>query len=322
MRGRRVLVTGASGFIGSHAARALAAAGADVVALVRPGSRLWRIHDIAGVVAVVESDLTRVGERGSAFRGVDTVLHLAAAGVAPHGRDLDLIETNVLGTVSLLALARKLDLARFVYCGSCFEYGVGSRIAESAPLRPRTAYAASKSSGWLLAEAAAVSDGLPLTTLRPFTVYGPFEAAHRLVMGSVLRALAGLPLELTSGDQQRDFVYVDDAVEAVLAVASNDAALGGVFNVCSGEATAVRDVAAQVAEAAGGSIEIRLGALPHRTGEADILTGDPGHARAVLGFEARTSLREGLARSVAWARRHGSLYDEHNAAGVTARVGT
>ena len=320
MRGRRVLVTGTSGFIGSHVARVLATGGAEVVALVRPGSGLWRIRDIVTDVELVETDITRLSESTSAFRGVDTILHLAAAGVGPHTGEIDVDGTNVLGTVSLLTLSRKLDLARFVYCGSCFEYGAGRRIAEHAPLRPRTAYAASKSGGWLLADAAATSENLPLVTLRPFTVYGPFEAPHRLVMGSVLRALAGLPLELTNGDQQRDFVYVDDAVEAVIAAASSDAALGGVFNVCSGNATAVRDVAAEIADAAGGSIEIRLGALPTRAGEADILTGHPGHARAVLGFQTRTSLREGIERSVAWARRHGSLYQPVDVAGTTTRV--
>jgi nucleoside-diphosphate-sugar epimerase len=302
-------LTGASGFIGSHVARALLARGAHVVALVRPGARLWRIDDVVREIEVVETDLNDLDDRAPAFHGIEIVLHLAAAGVAPRPGSVDLVRTNVLGTARLIALARNLELARFVYCGSCFEYGTGSRVAEDAPLRPRSTYAASKSAGWLLAEAAASSEGLPLVTLRPFTVYGPFEESHRLVMGCILRALAGRPLELTGGEQRRDFVYVDDAVEAFLGAAANAAAVGGTFNVCSGTETTVRDVAAEIASIAGGATELRLGALPYRAGEADVLSGDPRHAREVLGYAARTSLREGLERSFDWARRHRPLYD-------------
>ena len=313
---RKALVTGASGFIGSRLVRALVEDGGDVVALIRPSTSRRRVQDLAGEVEIVELELTEVASHADAFRGVRVIHHLAAAGVDPRGSDpAALVEANVLGTLRLLELARKLDVDRFVYAGSCFEYGSGSRVAEDAPLQPRSAYAATKSAGWLLAEAAAATDGLPVVALRPFTVYGPSEAPHRLIPSCVLAALEGRPIELTAGEQRRDFVYVDDAVEAFVTAASSPAAVGGVFNVCSGIATPVRDVAQTIATLSGTLSEVRLGAIPYRKGESDVLTGDPTRAQGILGYRTRTPLPEGLARSLEWFREHRHVYEPAEATG-------
>jgi len=304
-----VLVTGATGFIGAHVVHAAAERGARVLALVRPSSDPWRLQDVSGDVEVVECDLLDLDIRDRRFADVSVVHHLAAAGVDPRaGSAESVLEANVQGTWRLVELARANTVQRFVYCGSCFEYGSGSRVREDAPLRPRSVYAASKSAGWLVAEAARTR-GLPLVTLRPFTVYGPYEAAHRLVPSCILRALADEPVEITSGEQRRDFVYVEDVAAAFLAAAeAPPAASGGVFNVCTGVETTVAAAAALAAALARAGAVPAYGAVPQRPDEVSALSGDPTRAAAVLGFEARTSLEEGLRRTAAWFRAHRSAY--------------
>jgi nucleoside-diphosphate-sugar epimerase len=298
----RALVTGAAGFIGSHLVRRLLRDGVEVVALVRPGSDLWRIEDVLDWVELATAtDEPRLA-------GVTTVYHLAAAGVRPDGDASEAVETNVLGTLRLLERARDVEAERVVYCGSCFEYGPGERLGEDAPLRPLTEYAATKAAGRLLAEAFGRTHGLPVVSVRPFTAYGPFEAAYRLVPSTILSALGGLPVELTGGGQTRDLIHVEDVVDGLLAAARSKRAVGGTFNLCTGVSTRVRDVAETVVELVGEPVEVRLGALPDRTAEYETLSGDPTRAADVLGWTASIELRDGLARTIEWFREHRARY--------------
>ncbi len=282
-----------------------------MVAFVRPTASLWRLRDVLDDIELVEADLTELAPSTPSLRGVRVIHHLAAAGVDSRGSDAaQVVVANVVGTLRLLEAARAVGVDRFVYCGSCFEYGAGSRLSEDAPLRPRSPYAASKSAGWLLAQAAAAAEGLPLVTLRLFTVYGPFEAPHRLVPSCVLSAIEGKPIEITSGDQLRDFVFVDDAIEAFVAASESAGGVGHTINVCSGVETRVRDLAAAVATLARSDAGVAVGSLPPRKGEADVLSGDPTRARYLLGFSTRTPLQEGLDRSLAWFREHRALYEQ------------
>jgi nucleoside-diphosphate-sugar epimerase len=300
-------VTGASGFVGSQLVRRLVESGADVVALVRPESDLWRIQEVLDWVELATApDDARLG-------GVTTVYHLAAAGVRPGVADpASVVEANVLGTLRVLELARDVGASRFVYCGSCFEYGSGERLREDAPLRPPSEYAASKSAGWLLAQAFANAHGLPVVSVRPFTAYGPFEAAYRLVPSVILSALEGAPVELTGGEQTRDLVYVGDVADGLIAAASSERALGGMFNLCTGTSRSVREVAETIVELTGEPVPLRLGALPERAVEYRSLSGDPTRAAEVLGWEAGTPLDEGLTRTIEWFREHRERYPEYN----------
>ncbi|HET9051765.1 MAG TPA: NAD-dependent epimerase/dehydratase family protein [Candidatus Dormibacteraeota bacterium] len=301
--GARAVVTGASGFVGSHLCERLAQLGVDVTALVRPGTDRRRLDGAGDGVRVVELDLADPdADLAPAVRGAGAVYHLAAAGVDQSRSDAAaIVAVNVAGTVRLLQAAAGAGVSRFVYCGSCFEYPAGHGLTEDVLPCPATEYAASKAAGWLMAGAFARRHGLPVVSLRPFTVYGPREAPGRLVPEAVGRALRSLPVETTSGRQTRDLVYVADAVEAFVAAWRNGAP-GETFNVCTGTATTVRQAVELVLEITGSPAGARFGARPDRAGELYELTGDPTRAREGLGWSASTGVREGLERTVAWWR--------------------
>ena len=142
-------------------------------------------------------------------------------------------------------------------------------------------------------------------------MYGPMEPPGRLVPSVVRRALAGEPIDLTPGDQARDFIYVEDAADAFVAAVTHDAAVGGTFNVCTGTAVTVRHVVEIILRSAGSASEARFGALAYRPTEYKMLSGDPARAERVLGWRARVSLEDGLDRTVAWFRQVGTGLSEY-----------
>lgn len=303
LAGQRVLVTGAAGFLGRNLIGALLAADAKVVAIVRSRSNAGRLADIAGKTSIIECDLRQAQhlKKLGRLQGVRYVFHLAAGGVDGSQNDPSaLIADNVVATGNFLECVRQWTLCRFVYSGSCFEYGAGKLLPESTPPDPRSIYAATKSAASLLVQAYARTLGLPAVTLRLFTPYGPWEAERRLIPYVILSALKNAEIRLTSGVQTRDFVYVDDAIEALLAAAVHPQAANGVYNICSGKATSIRQVVKTVVKLTGSSSVIRLGAIPHRPTELWTISGSPHYTRKHLGWSVATSLKEGLKKTICW----------------------
>ena len=314
LAGRRVLVTGAAGFLGSHLVPRLIDAGAEVCTLDQPNARRWGLLERENLAAIVRADVRSLAgpEHDHVLGDIDVVFHLAAVGVVGDGASLrDLVTGNIDGTLAALLMAERLG-SRFLYCGSCFEYGAGARWTEDALPAPTTEYGAAKVGGWVLANAFARRTNLEVVSLRPFTMYGPMEPAGRLIPSVVRHALAGRPIDLTPGDQARDFVYVEDVADAFVAAATTDAALGGTFNICTGTAFTVRDVVNRVLQCTGSSSEARFGALAYRSTELPVLSGDPGRAEQVLDWRARVSLDDGLARTIAWFRSVGAELPEYH----------
>lgn len=313
LAGRRVLVTGAAGFLGSHLVPRLIDAGAEVCALDQPNARRWSALGRDTLAGIVHGDVRLLAEptHDRVLGDIDVIFHLAAVGVVGEAGDVrELATGNIDGTLAALLAAQRLG-SRFLYCGSCFEYGAGALWTEQALPAPTTEYGASKAAGWLLANAFARRTGVEVISLRPFTMYGPLEPASRLVPSVVRRALAGYAIDLTPGEQRRDFVHVDDVADAFIAAATTDAAVGGTFNVCTGTAVSVRDVVRKILECANSASEARFGALAYRPTELSILSGDPTHATDVLGWRARVSLEDGLAQTIAWFRSVGSTLPEY-----------
>jgi nucleoside-diphosphate-sugar epimerase len=286
-----------------------------VVALERPDSDYWRARDIEPKLEKITADLNTATETG-ALPEVDYVFHLAAAGVnVSTGTSLDLAQTNVLGTLRLLEWTRLQPVKRFVYCGSCFEYGEGSQLKEDELLCPTSEYAASKSAGWLFAESFRRRYDLPVVTLRPFTLFGPFEARHRLIPHTILAGLQGSELRLTGGEQTRDFVYIDDVVDAFLLAATCSGAVGQTLNVCTGRETPVRDLVTTILQLADSRAHAQFGVIPYRDSEMWRLSGNPDKAAEVIGFRAATPLEEALKATISWFRANALDLAEYRESG-------
>lgn len=302
--GRRVLVTGGAGFLGSHLVRRLAALGAQVSVVAGATSGLEKIVDCLDRLTVLRGDLA---SRSDVVRVVQhaqphIIFHLAAAGVSPLRADADkMVTTNVLGLVHLLEALADIPYTRFVNTGTCFEYGnQPGPLSEEHPLMPLNTYAASKIMAWHLCQLHAKQTGKPVVTLRLFTFFGPGERPDRLIPSTIRSALRGEAIRITSGAQTRDYTYVEDVVDAYLRAAVREQAVGHTFNIGSGRDYSVREIAQRVRDVMRSDVPIHAGALQTRADEAWRLCCDASKARELLGWRPRLTFDEGLRRTIDW----------------------
>jgi nucleoside-diphosphate-sugar epimerase len=299
----RVLVTGATGFIGSHLAERLVAEGAEVILLVKPGASKANVASILDKVHIHEVDL----REGEMVRQLvrecrpSKIYHLAAVGVTEPDIDSRLaVQVNVVGTLNLLEALRETDCDCVINTGTCYEYGHNTPpMHEDQMVDPINAYAASKSAAWLFCNMYYRTRGYPIVTVRPFTVYGPRQSERALIPQVILHALRGEDFPMTGGEQGRDWIYVDDVVEGIFRASLAEAAIGQVINLCTGKERTVREVVEKVLELMGNPIQPLIGALPYRRSEVWHLVGDNARARGLLGWEPQVSLEEGLRRTIA-----------------------
>jgi dTDP-glucose 4,6-dehydratase len=192
LSGARLVVTGATGFVGSAVVRHAVGQGARVSIVARAGADQWRLSPVAGRYDVITGTLHDLAPLSIPLGAVDAVVHCAAAGVNQSFDDVDeLVATNVDGTLAALHFATRHGAARFVLAGSSGEYGPGVGLVEDAPLKPTSEYGASRAAATLLARAFGARRGLDVVVVRPFAVFGPFEAAYRLVPYAVVQGLDG-----------------------------------------------------------------------------------------------------------------------------------
>jgi nucleoside-diphosphate-sugar epimerase len=300
MSGRRILVTGGTGFIGRALVERLVRDGHEVTCLVRTAGSAP-----ACVRAVEVSDLDEAGLAALPLQGpFDTLYHLAAYGVRPEQRDAAaMARTNVGGTIALTAMAEKWGVAGVVYAGSCSEYAepAGHRpVAEGDALTSTALYGASKVAGGTIGRAMAESLGIGFTWMRLFGTYGPGEAGYRLIPYLIARLERGEEVDLTPGAQARDFLHVDDVVAGLVAAAGiTQPGRTGIYNLCSGQAVTVGQVAEKVADALGRSRALlRFSARPYRPDELMWLVGDGTRFREVSEWRPGISLDDGIGAMV------------------------
>ena len=319
--GRRVLVTGAGGFIGSHLTEALVHLGAKVRVLIRyhSGGRRGFLDDFAADVAasldVHASTVEDPFAVAKAVAGVDTVFHLAAligipySYVAPH----HYVQTNVNGTVNVLEACLRHGVRRVVHTSTSETYGTAqyTPIDEKHPLVGQSPYSASKIGADQMALAYHCSFGLPVTTLRPFNTFGPRQSARAIVPTILSQVLAGKnPITVGSLQPQRDLNFVADTVQGFVQIAQCDAALGQVVNVGSGQTQSIGELIAKIGQLLGLPIEVETAAARMRpaNSEVDLLLADTRKAQALFGYAPTVGLDEGLLQTARYIEANLARY--------------
>jgi len=306
----RMLVTGGAGFIGSHIVERLAGLGHEVVVYDNFSTGKRRnVEGIAGRVTVVCGDVRDLPALRDAARGADVVFHEAALASVPRSIDDPAAsdEVNVHGTLNVLLASRDAGVKRVVYASSSSIYGNSPELPkrESMHPAPESPYAAGKLAGELYCGVFSTLYRLPCVMLRYFNVFGPrqdpksqYAAVVPLFTSALLRDES--PVIFGDGGQSRDFTYVANVVEANLAAARSEAAVGRVINVACGATTTVNELCARLRALIGAKVEPTH--APPRQGDVRHSCADVSLARALLDFEPGVSLDDGLERTVEWFR--------------------
>ncbi|WP_426052073.1 GDP-mannose 4,6-dehydratase [Brevundimonas sp. SL161] len=318
LKGRQVLVTGAGGFIGSRLCERLVEIGAEVRVLVRytsDGDAGWLDRSpIRGEIDVRRGDLADRDSVFDAVRDREIVFHLGALIAIPYSylAPESYVRTNILGTLNVLQTVRELGVARLIHTSTSEVYGSAQFVpmTEAHPLVGQSPYSASKIAADKLAESYHRSFGTPVVTLRPFNTFGPRQSARAVIPAIAVQLLAGRPVRLGDTRPTRDFVFVDDTVDAFLRAATLPGIEGLTVHTGGGREIAIGDLPAMIAAAAGLPVEVE--ADPQRmrpaASEVERLHADASLAKERLGWTPSISVEEGLARTVAFIRDNPALY--------------
>jgi len=295
-RQKRVLATGATGFVGQHLARRLTTLGAQLYTAstspiqeansTPPAGGLPPRHltfDVRNAQAVQEA--LRVARP-------DIVFHLAAVGVTEPGVDPMLaLMINAAGVINLLDALWGSDVERVILVGTSYEYGTRGSTKR---LDPFNAYSASKVAAWAFGQMYWQTRDLPVVTVRPFQVYGPGQPDHTLIPAAMRAALSDEDFRMTPGEQVRDFVFVEDLVEGMTTVAETAGIAGESLDLGTGVGRPILSIVERIWELVGAEGRIRPGARPYRSGTAMHLVADADRTARLSGWRAKTPLEEGL----------------------------
>jgi len=314
LRNKVFLITGGTGFIGSLLVRRLVSNNEEVHLIIRKESKLWRIQDIADKIMCHTSDLSDADALKKIIEKIkpSIIYHLATYGAYAYQDEADrIIKTNILGTWNLLKAIADLNYELFVNTGSSSEYGFKQfPMRETDLLEPASYYAVTKCSQTLLCYHVARDEKKPIVTLRPFSVYGPYEEPTRFIP-TLMRALYFKePINLVSPEISRDQIYVEDVVDAYLLVDRLKNFAGEIFNIGTGVQSSIREVVETTVRVTGRTTDFRWGEMKRRMWDTSNWVADVSKARSLLGWVPKMSPEKGLSLMWEWFVANRSFYTQ------------
>jgi nucleoside-diphosphate-sugar epimerase len=311
---RSVLITGATGFIGSNLTRHLVKLGAKPHVILRGVSDTWRIKDILSNIDPHHCDVTDKNGIEALIKEIKpkVIFHTAIYGGFPSQKDDKKIsDVNFNGTVNLVNACAKIDYELFVNTGSSSEYGIKDQpMKETDATEPLNDYGRSKAAATEYCRAAAEKDKKPIVTLRLFSPYGYFEDRGRLIPSVILSCLNGTTPKCSSPSSVRDFVFIEDVIDAYIkALELSDKISGEVINVGGGHQHAVGDVVDKIMEIIGYKNGAEWNTITNPRTEPKMWQADISKARHLIGWQPKNRMDEGLEKTVRWFKENAGSYE-------------
>lgn len=321
LKGKKVLITGADGFIGSHLTERLVSLGCEVRALSYYnsfGKWGWLDKIDAGALAAIEvvsGDIRDPAFVRSIARDVEVIFHLAALIAIPYSYSApdSYVQTNVTGTLNVVQAAREFGVAKVVHTSTSEVYGTAKYVPidERHPLQPQSPYSASKIGADMIALSFFNSFSTPVAVIRPFNTFGPRQSARAVIPTLILQMLSGKrTISVGALGPTRDFNYVADTVEGFVRVAGSDSTVGEVVNIGSGREHSIAELAEALKRIIGGDFELvaEQRRLRPEKSEVERLLADNRKAAELAGWIPVHSFEEGLSKTVEWFRDNSKGY--------------
>jgi dTDP-glucose 4,6-dehydratase len=316
---KKVVVTGAGGFIGSHLVERLIGLGADVTAFVRYNSRndaslLEFIGEQKKQIRIVYGDLRELETIQNLLRDQEVVFHLAALVGIPYSyrHPNEVVDVNTIGTLNVLTAARDHGLANVVVASTSEVYGSAQYVPidENHPKQPQSPYSASKIAADAIALSFHNAFALPVTVVRPFNTYGPRQSDRAIIPTLICQALTRDEIVVGNLSPTRDFTYVTDTVDGFIRAAESKEALGHEMNLGTGSEVSIGELAEEILAMVGRQLNVRQTDERKRPSASEVnrLLSNNERAKRLTGWEPRVSLRDGLAMTIEFVKGHPNLY--------------
>lgn len=303
---KNILITGATGFVGANLTRRLINGKDHIHIIIRKSSDTWRIDDIKKKLNFHYADLTNLKETQKVVEKIkpQVIYHLATqTDYLDESRKI--LETDIFGTYNLIDVCIKIGFDVFINTGSSSEYGTKNKpMLEVDLLEPNSYYATTKAWQTIFCQHLGRDKKLPIITLRLFSVYGPYEMPWRFIPTIIKNCLIGKDLTLASSKTARDYVFVEDAVDAYLKAAQKPKLAGEIFNIGSGKQSTFKEVIETIISQTNAQVKQNWNVLPGRYFDTNVWLADISKAKKILDWQPKYSLEQGLNKTINWFRKN------------------
>ncbi|MFJ8064175.1 NAD-dependent epimerase/dehydratase family protein [Psychrobacillus sp. NPDC096426] len=305
---KKVLITGATGFIGAALTRKLVELEIEVHVLIRQQSDIWRIKDLDKVINLHSVDLRDLTTLKKVVKYInpDVIYHCAThGGYHFQQKTIEIIESNFMGTVNLLIACQEIEFDYFVNTGSSSEYGSKNHALRETDLPvPMGDYAVSKVAATLFCQSVRLQKQLPIITLRLFSPYGPWDAPSRFIPYVVKSFLKGESPQISTPQSVRDYIYIEDVVNAYLKFLNLNYLNCDIINIGSGNQTKLQEVVEIVQRKTNSSINASWGSIERVRNEPEIWKADVIQAEKLLNWSPKVTMEDGLQNTIDWLNEH------------------